>query len=170
MVAQEERWEEGMVRKFGMSVYTLLHLKWITNKDLLYSTWNSAQCYVAVWIGGEFGGEWIHVYVWLSPFAIYLKPSQHCLLIVYTSIQNKMLFFFFKAFCFHSKGSHEQNEKATLRMVENICKWSKWQGTNFQNIQTTHAAQYQKNKTESKNQNLKGCMHCRVHCSTIYNS
>ena len=33
------------------------------NKDLLYSTWNSAQCYVAVWMGGEFGGEWIHVYV-----------------------------------------------------------------------------------------------------------
>ena len=27
MVAQEERWEEGIVRKFGMSVYTLLHLK-----------------------------------------------------------------------------------------------------------------------------------------------
>ena len=103
MVAQEERWEEGMVRKFGMSVYTLLHLKWITNKDLLYSTWNSAQCYVAVWIGGEFGGEWIHVYVWLSPFAIYLKPSQHCLLIIYTSIQNKMLFFFLRLFVFTAK-------------------------------------------------------------------
>ena len=38
-------------------------LKWITNKDLLYSTWNSAQCYVAAWMGGDFGGEWIHVYV-----------------------------------------------------------------------------------------------------------
>ena len=24
------------------------------------------------------GGEWIHVYVWLSPFAIHLKLSQHC--------------------------------------------------------------------------------------------
>ena len=42
----------------------LLYLKWITNKDLLYTTWNSAQCYVAAWIGGEFGREWIHVYVW----------------------------------------------------------------------------------------------------------
>ena len=42
-------------------------LKWITNQDLLYSTWNSAQCYVAAWMGGEFGGEWIHMYVWLSP-------------------------------------------------------------------------------------------------------
>ena len=25
----------------GMDMYTLLYLKWITNKDLLYSTWNS---------------------------------------------------------------------------------------------------------------------------------
>ena len=23
-------------------------------------------------------GEWIHVYVWLSPFAVQLKLSQHC--------------------------------------------------------------------------------------------
>ena len=35
----------------------------ITNKDLLCGTRNSAQCYEAAWMGGEFGGEWIHVYV-----------------------------------------------------------------------------------------------------------
>ena len=49
---------EGIVRGFWMDMYTLLylkylnifkiHLKWLTNKDLIYSTWNSAQCYVAV--------------------------------------------------------------------------------------------------------------------------
>ena len=33
------------VRDFGMDQYTLLYLKWITNKDLLYSTENSAQYY-----------------------------------------------------------------------------------------------------------------------------
>ena len=38
---------EGIVREFGMIMHTLLYLKWITNKDLLYSTGNSAQCYVA---------------------------------------------------------------------------------------------------------------------------
>ena len=38
-----------------MDTYTLLYLKGITNKDLLYSTGNSAQCYVAAWMGGEFG-------------------------------------------------------------------------------------------------------------------
>jgi len=46
-----------------MDMYTLLYLKWITNKDLLYSTWNSAQCYLAAWAGGEFEGKRIHVYV-----------------------------------------------------------------------------------------------------------
>ena len=27
--------------------------------------------------GGEFGGEWMNVYVWLSLFDVYLKLSQH---------------------------------------------------------------------------------------------
>ena len=41
-----------------MDVYTLLYLKWITSKDLPYGSGNSAQYYVAVWLGGEFVGEW----------------------------------------------------------------------------------------------------------------
>ena len=55
---------EGIVREFGVEMYTLLYLKWIANKDLLYSTWNSAQCYAAAWMGGEFGGEWIDVHMY----------------------------------------------------------------------------------------------------------
>ena len=78
-----------IVRELGKDMYTLLHLKWITNKDLLYSTGYSARCYVAAWMGGEFGGEWIHVYGWLNPFPVLLKLSQHCWLISYTPIQNK---------------------------------------------------------------------------------
>ena len=70
----------------------LLHLKWITNKDLLSSTGNSAQCYVAVWMRREFGGEQIHVYVWPSPFTVHWKLSQHCLLIGYTPLQNQKFF------------------------------------------------------------------------------
>ena len=58
--------------EFGKDMYTLLYLEWITNKDL-YRTGDSAQCYV----GGEFGGEWPHVYVCLSPFSVHLKLSQH---------------------------------------------------------------------------------------------
>ena len=75
---QRGGWGEGMVREFGMDMHTLLYLKWITNKDLLCSTGNSAECYMAAWMGGESGGEWIHVYVWLSPSAVDLKLSQHC--------------------------------------------------------------------------------------------
>ena len=78
MITRWGRMEEGIVRGCGLDMYTLLYLKWITNKVVLYSTGNSAQCYVAACMGGEFGGEWIHVYIWLSPFAIHLKLSQHC--------------------------------------------------------------------------------------------
>ena len=30
------------------------------------------------WMGEGLGGEWIHVYVWLSPFAVHIKLTQHC--------------------------------------------------------------------------------------------
>ena len=36
-------------REFGMDLYTLLYLG------------NSPQCYVAAWMEGDFGGEWVHV-------------------------------------------------------------------------------------------------------------
>ena len=53
----QEAWGEGRVREFGMDWFTSLYLNWITNKHLLSSTGNSAQCYVAVWIGGDSGRE-----------------------------------------------------------------------------------------------------------------
>ena len=37
---------EGVVREFEKVTYSLLYSKWITNKDLLYSTRNSTQCYM----------------------------------------------------------------------------------------------------------------------------
>ena len=61
MVAQIRLGERD--REFGIDIY----LKWVTNKDLLYNTGNSAQCFVAAWMGGEFEGECIRVYVWQSP-------------------------------------------------------------------------------------------------------
>ena len=48
----------GRVRgrdSLGMDMYTLLCLKWITNKDLRCNTGDSAQCYVAAWMGEELG-------------------------------------------------------------------------------------------------------------------
>ena len=68
-----------------MDMYALLYLTWITNRDLLESPWNSAQCYVAAWMGGEFGGE----NGYLSFFC--LPKTITTLLIGYTPIQNKKL-------------------------------------------------------------------------------
>ena len=53
-----------------MDVYTLLYLKWATSKDLLSSTGNSAQCYVAAWVGADLGETDTH---------IYMAESLHCL-------------------------------------------------------------------------------------------
>ena len=61
-----------------MDMHTLLGLKLVANNSLFCSTWSSAQYYVAAWMGGILGGEWIHVYVWLSPFTVHLKLSQRC--------------------------------------------------------------------------------------------
>ena len=85
---------KGIVRDLEVDVYTLLYLKWIANKDLLYNTWSSAQCYVAPRMGRESGGESIHVYVWLSPFAVHLKLS-HCESVI-PQYKRKSLQFFLK--------------------------------------------------------------------------
>ena len=77
MVTSREGRGEGIVSEFGMDMYTRLNLKWITNKDL-----QGELCSMFLWQPGwegKFGGEQIHVYVWLSPFAVHLKLSQHCL-------------------------------------------------------------------------------------------
>ena len=47
---------EGIGREFGMDIHTVI-FKMDNQQDLLYSTWNSAQCYVAAWMGEEFERE-----------------------------------------------------------------------------------------------------------------
>ena len=72
-----------------MDTYILLYLKQITNKELLYGTWTSAQ-WVAAWRGGAFRGEWTHVYVGLS--LLRCSPETvTTLLFSYALIQNKKL-------------------------------------------------------------------------------
>jgi len=72
-----------------MDMYTLLYLKWIANKDPLYSTGNSTRCHVAAWIGGELG-ENAHIYSMAE--SLHRSPETiTTLLIGYTPIQNKKL-------------------------------------------------------------------------------
>ena len=80
---------EAIVREFGMDMYILLYLKWITNKDLHWTMFS------VIWQPGWEGslGENGCVYVLLSPFAVCLKLFQHRLLISYASEQNIKFFF-----------------------------------------------------------------------------
>ena len=43
MVTRVEGLGGGIDWEFGIDMYTLLYLKWVTNKDLPYSMGNSAQ-------------------------------------------------------------------------------------------------------------------------------
>ena len=49
--------------KIEMDMYTLIYVRWITNKDLLYNTGNSTQYSLMAYLGKEFKREWIYVYV-----------------------------------------------------------------------------------------------------------
>ena len=75
-VASREGWWEELVREFGIDLYTLLYLKCKTNKDLLCSTGNSAQCHVAAWMGGW--GRMDTCVCMAKSFAVYLNQWQHC--------------------------------------------------------------------------------------------
>ena len=76
MVARGKR-GEGIVKEFGMDMYMLLYLKWITNKDLLYSTWICVQCNVGAWKRVEFGGE-LDTFVCMTESLHCSLESQHC--------------------------------------------------------------------------------------------
>ena len=47
--------------KIGIGIYTLLYIKWITNRDLLYSIGNSTQYSIITYTGKESEKEWIYV-------------------------------------------------------------------------------------------------------------
>ena len=79
-------WETGFQRKLRLPAYLIrvvrkenrspvnLHVIFhILASTSVHQKW----CHLG-WMRGEFGGEWIHVYVWLSPFIGHLKLSPHC--------------------------------------------------------------------------------------------
>ena len=53
----------GINCEIGIDIYTLLYIKQITNKNLLYSTENSTQYSVMTYMGIESKKEWVCVYV-----------------------------------------------------------------------------------------------------------
>ena len=79
---------EGIVKDFGKVMYTLLYLKWITNRKLLYSTWNSAQCYVPAWSGEGFEGR-MDMCICVAESLCCSPETTTILSTGYTPIQNK---------------------------------------------------------------------------------
>lgn len=72
---------EGRDKEFGINMYTMLHLKCIASKGLLHRELYS-MLYGSL-MEGKFLGDWMHVYVWLNPFAVHLKQSHHCYPTIY---------------------------------------------------------------------------------------
>ena len=51
---------EGINQEFGINRYTPLGIKWVNNKDLLYSTGNYIQYLVIIYNGKESEKDYIH--------------------------------------------------------------------------------------------------------------
>ena len=64
-LSAREGWGEGTVREFGMDMYTLLYLKWVTNKVLLGTQGTPLNVKWQPRWERSCGGEWIHVYDWV---------------------------------------------------------------------------------------------------------
>ena len=56
----------------------LLYIKRITNGSYCIQHRELCSVLCASLDGGQFGGEWIHLHVWLSPSTADMKLSQHC--------------------------------------------------------------------------------------------
>ena len=76
----------GINQEFGINIDTLLYIKQIINKDLLYCTGNYTQYLVITYMEKKSGKEYIYIYIYmqvhiytqLNHFAVRLKLTQHC--------------------------------------------------------------------------------------------
>ena len=74
-----------------MDMQTLLYFKWITSKNLLNNTQNSAQCYVAAWMEGGAWGRMDTCMCMAECLCSSLETVTN-VLIGYTPIQNNKFF------------------------------------------------------------------------------
>ena len=65
--------KEGVNWEIGIDIYTLLYIKQITNKDLMYSTGNSTQYSAMAYMGKQSRKEQMYVYVLMTHFAVQQK-------------------------------------------------------------------------------------------------
>ena len=87
LVARWEAQGEGIIREYGMDMYTLLYLKWMTNRDMLCST--GALLMLRGSLDGR--GVWGRMDTCVCMAESFSCPLETIttLLISYTPIQNK---------------------------------------------------------------------------------
>ena len=71
--------EEKVMRRLGylevgIKIYTLIYIKQITNKGLLYSTGNYSQHFIATYKGKESEKESIYVCIYIYIYMYITKP------------------------------------------------------------------------------------------------
>ena len=73
MVTKGNRGEGGEInQEFLINIYTLLYVKQVNNKDLLYNTRNYTQFFVITYKGNEPEKEYIYIYVCMHKEYIYI--------------------------------------------------------------------------------------------------
>ena len=60
-ILPEGKWQGGINSEVEVNTYTLLYIKQITSKDLLYSTKKYTQYFVITYKGKESGKEYIYI-------------------------------------------------------------------------------------------------------------
>ena len=75
VVPSRKGWGERIVKELRHGHTTVLRMDNQQGSTVQHRS--SAQCYAVAWMGREFGGQWVHVYVWLSPSDVHLELSHH---------------------------------------------------------------------------------------------
>ena len=77
MVARREEWEKEIVKRvWDRYVHTSI-FKMDNQQGAIVYHRELCSLLCGSLDGGESGEEWIHMYVWLNPFTLHLKLSQH---------------------------------------------------------------------------------------------
>ena len=55
----------------GVNIYTLLNIKWINNKDLLYSSRNSTQYFIIIYMGkNDTNYTYMYMYTYIHTYVL----------------------------------------------------------------------------------------------------
>ena len=74
MVTKGETWEENTSQYTGIDIYTLLYINQITNKNLMYSTGNSTQYSVKIYVGKE-SEKKMDIYIYITDSFCYTPET-----------------------------------------------------------------------------------------------